>query len=97
MTEWKQPAKDWKQLYQAVLLESDPQTAARLMEAAEQAIVERALTLHREPSPESANELTSLAYSANFLAELRRVEFDSTKNQALSPIKGQPSLIQTTP
>jgi hypothetical protein len=84
MSEDKPVAKDWKQLYRAALLESDPQIAARLTEEAEQAIVERALTLHRQASPESSNELTSLAYSANFLAELRRVEVDSPKTRAVS-------------
>jgi hypothetical protein len=92
----KEPsAKDWKQLYQAALLESDPQIASRLMEEAEQAIVERALVLHRDTSDGNSSELTSLAYSANFLAEVRRVEVDSVKKQTLSTAKDRPSLAQT--
>jgi hypothetical protein len=91
----KPSAKDWKQLYQAALLESDPLIAARLMEEAEQAIVERALVLHRDDSGGNSSELTSLAYSANFLAELRRVEVDSEKNQTLSPAKDRASFAQT--
>jgi hypothetical protein len=93
VSEKKPSAKDWKQLYQAAILESDPQIAARLMEEAEQAIVERALALHREPSDGNCTELTSLAYSANFLAEVRRVEVDSAKNQTLS--KNRTSFTQT--
>jgi hypothetical protein len=89
----KPSAKDWKQLYQAAILESDPQIAARLMEEAEQAIVERALVLHRDASDGNSSELTSLAYSANFLAELRRVEVDSAKKQTLS--KDRASFAQT--
>ena len=79
MNNEKQAVQEWKRLYQAALLESDPQVAVRLMEEAEHAIVERALALHREPS-DSAAELKSLAYSANFLAELRRVEVNPAKN-----------------
>jgi hypothetical protein len=93
VTDGKPSAKDWKQLYQAALLENDPQIAARLMEEAEQAIVERALVLHRDASDSNSNERTSLAYSANFLAELRRVEVDSAKNQTLS--KDRTSFAQT--
>jgi len=89
VTDGKPSAKDWKPLYRAALLESDPQIVARLMEEAEQAIVERALVLHREASNSNSSELTSLAYSANFLAELRRVEVDSAKNQKLSLAKDQ--------
>lgn len=70
---------DWKRLYQAALLEADPQVALELMHQAEQAIVERALALHREPSDGNAEELKSLAYSANFLAELRRVEVNKNR------------------
>ncbi len=75
--------QEWKKLYQAALLETDPQMAARLMEQAEHAIVERALILHREAGG-SADELKSLAYSANFLAELRRVEISRIKSGPLS-------------
>ena len=95
MSDKKPSVKDWKHLYQAALLESDPQIAARLMEAAEQAIVERALVLHRDASDGNSSELTSLAYSANFLAEVRRVEVDSAKNQTLSPAKDRTSFPQT--
>jgi hypothetical protein len=84
MNDGKPAAKDWKQLYEAALLESDPQVAMRLVEEAEQAIVERALALHREAPDGSSHELKSLAYSANFLAELRRVEANSAKIQPLS-------------
>jgi len=91
MNDGKPSAKDWKQLYQAAILESDPQVAARLMEEAEKAIVERALVLHRDASDGNSSELTSLAYSANFLAELRRVEVDSAKSQTLSPAKDRTS------
>ncbi len=94
MTDGKPSTKDWKQLYQAAILESDPQIAARLMEEAEQAIVERALALHRDASNGTSSELTSLAYSANFLAELRRVEVDSAKNKTLSPAKDRASFVQ---
>ena len=82
----RQILPDWKRLYQAALLETDPQIALRLMEEAEHAIVERALALHRQPEG-SADELKSLAYSANFLAELRRVEVNPTtaKNNRVSP------------
>ena len=82
MSDEKQAAPDWKRLYQAALLETDPQLAAGLMEQAEQAIVARALALHREPSVQNSDELKSLAYSANFLAELRRVEVNRTKDSA---------------
>jgi hypothetical protein len=95
VTDGKPSAKDWKQLYQAAILESDPQIAARLTEEAEKAIVERALVLHRDASSANSSELTSLAYSANFLAELRRVEVDSAKNQTLSPAKDRTSFAQT--
>jgi len=74
---------DWKRLYQAALLETDPQAALKLMEQAEHAIVERALALHREAG-DSADELKLLAYSANFLAELRRVEVNQKKHTQLS-------------
>ena len=83
MNNEKPAIQDWKRLYQAALLETDPQTAIKLMEEAEHAIVERALALHREPDG-SADELKSLAYSANFLAELRRVEVNPAKNNAIS-------------
>ena len=94
MTDGKPSAKDWKQLYQAAILESDPQIATRLMEEAEKAIVERALVLHRDASGADSSELTSLAYSANFLAELRRVEVDSAR-KALSPAKDRTSFAQS--
>ena len=77
----KQVVPDWKRLYQAALLETDPQVAIQLMQQAEQAIVERALALHRESTEGSADELKSLAYSANFLAELRRVEVNPPKSR----------------
>ncbi|MGH9528331.1 MAG: hypothetical protein ACRD2S_00255 [Terriglobales bacterium] len=83
MNKEKQAVQDWKRLYQAALLETDPQTAMRLMEEAEHAIVERALALYREPEG-GADELKSLAYSANFLAELRRVEVNPAKNNPAS-------------
>jgi hypothetical protein len=51
--------------------------------------------LHRDASDSNSSELTSLAYSANFLAELRRVEVDSEKNQTLSPAKDRASFAQT--
>jgi hypothetical protein len=95
VTDGKPSAKEWKQLYQAAILESDPQMAARLMEEAEKAIVDRALVLHRDASDSNSSELTSLAYSANFLAELRRVEVDSEKNQTLSPAKDRALFAQT--
>ncbi len=79
MNSEKPAMQDWKRLYQAALLETDPQVAKKLMEEAEHAIVERALALHREPNG-NADELKSLAYSANFLAELRRVEVNPAKN-----------------
>lgn len=79
----KPDIQDWKRLYQAALLETDPEAAKKLMEEAENAIVERALALHREPNG-SADELKSLAYSANFLAELRRVEVNPAKNNPVS-------------
>jgi hypothetical protein len=84
MNNEKQAIQDWKRQYQAALLETDPQAAVRLMEQAEHAIVERALALHKEPDGAAA-ELKSLAYSANFLAEVRRVEVNPTKNNAASP------------
>lgn len=79
MNDEKQTAVDWKQLYRAALLETDPQLAAKLMEQAEQAIVARALALHQENTGNNMDELKSLAYSANFLSELRRVEVDAAK------------------
>ncbi|MGH9513022.1 MAG: hypothetical protein ACRD2U_12900 [Terriglobales bacterium] len=79
-----QAIRDWKRLYRAALLETDPLIALKLVEEAEHAIVERALALHREPGGH-ADELKSLAYSANFLAELRRVEVRLPKNNAASP------------
>ncbi len=82
MNDEKPAIQDWKRLYQAALLETNPQVAVRLMEEAEHAIVERALVLHREPN-DSADELKSLAYSANFLAELRRVEVNPSKNNSV--------------
>ncbi len=79
----KPAIQDWKRLYQAALLETDPEAAKKLMEEAEQAIVERALVLHREPNG-NADELKSLAYSANFLAEMRRVEVNPAKSNPVS-------------
>jgi hypothetical protein len=64
----------WKQLYQAAILEMDRENIMRRILDAEQAIVARALTLHSESSTNHAKELGALAYSANFLAELRRLE-----------------------
>lgn len=64
----------WKQLYQAAILEMDRQNIMRRILEAEQAIVARALALHSESSANHAKELGALAYSANFLAELRRLE-----------------------
>jgi hypothetical protein len=64
----------WKQLYQAAILEMDRENIMRRILDAEQAIVERALALHSESSANRAKELGALAYSANFLAELRRLE-----------------------
>ena len=83
MNNEKPAIQDWKRLYQAALLETDPHIAITLMEEAEHAIVERALALHREANG-GADELKSLAYSANFLAELRRVEVRPPKNGAVS-------------
>lgn len=64
----------WKQLYQAAILEMDRESIMRRILEAEQAIVARALALHSESSANHAKELGALAYSANFLAELRRLE-----------------------
>jgi hypothetical protein len=64
----------WKQLYQAAILEMDRENIMRRILDAEQAIVARALALHGESSANHAQELGALAYSANFLAELRRLE-----------------------
>jgi hypothetical protein len=64
----------WKQLYQAAILEMDRENVMRRILEAEQAIVARALALHSESSANRAMELGALAYSANFLAELRRLE-----------------------
>jgi hypothetical protein len=64
----------WKQLYQAAILEMDRENIMRRILDAEQAIVARALALHSESSANHAKELGALAYSANFLAELRRLE-----------------------
>jgi hypothetical protein len=64
----------WKQLYQAAILEMDRENIMRRILDAEQAIVARALALHDESSANHAKELGALAYSANFLAELRRLE-----------------------
>jgi hypothetical protein len=76
----------WKQLYQAAILEMDTENIMRRILDAEQAIVARALALHRESSGNHAQELGALAYSANFLAELRRLEN--------TPIAGPKSLGQ---
>lgn len=84
MSDEKQPVQDWKRLYEAALLETDPEVALGLMHQAEQAIVERALVLHREASVHNGNELKSLAYSANFLAELRRTQTHTPKGKASS-------------
>jgi hypothetical protein len=83
MNKEKPPLPEWKKLYQAALLETDPRLAIKLMEQAEHAIVERALALHREPSG-NAEELKLLAYSSNFLAELRRVEVNPAKGSSVS-------------
>jgi hypothetical protein len=64
----------WKQLYQAAILEMETEHIMRRIVDAERAIVERALALHSESSDRQAEELGALAYSANFLAELRRLE-----------------------
>jgi hypothetical protein len=64
----------WKQLYQAAILEMDRENIMQRILDAEQAIVARALTLNSESSANHAKELGALAYSANFLAELRRLE-----------------------
>jgi hypothetical protein len=64
----------WKQLYQAAILEMEAENIMRRIIDAEQAIVERALALRSESSENHAEELGALAYSANFLAELRRLE-----------------------
>ena len=56
MNNEKPSIQDWKRLYQAALLETDPQIAARLMEEAEHAIVERALALHRAGDDGNADE-----------------------------------------
>jgi hypothetical protein len=67
-------APQWKQLYQAAILEMETENIMRRIVDAERAIVERALALHSESSESHAEELGALAYSANFLAELRRLE-----------------------
>jgi hypothetical protein len=67
-------ATQWKQLYQAAILEMETEHIMRRIVDAERAIVERALALRSESSDCQAEELGALAYSANFLAELRRLE-----------------------
>jgi hypothetical protein len=64
----------WRQLYQAAILEMDRENIMRRILDAEQAIVARALAVRGESSANHAKELGALAYSANFLAELRRLE-----------------------
>jgi hypothetical protein len=64
----------WKSLYQTAILEMDRALIMERIKEAERAIVERALALRKEPASEHAKELGALAYSANFLAELRRLE-----------------------
>jgi hypothetical protein len=64
----------WKSLYQTAILEMDTSMIIGRIAEAERAIVERALALHKEPASEHAKELGALAYSANFLAELRLLE-----------------------
>lgn len=64
----------WKALYQTAILEMDTGMVMQRIAEAEQAIVERALALRKEPPSDHAKELGALAYSANFLAELRRLE-----------------------
>jgi hypothetical protein len=64
----------WKSLYQTAILEMDRALIMERIMEAERAIVERALALRKEPASEHAKELGALAYSANFLAELRRLE-----------------------
>jgi hypothetical protein len=64
----------WKSLYQTAILEMDRAMIMERIKEAERAIVERALALRKEPASDHAKELGALAYSANFLAELRRLE-----------------------
>src|SRR5581483_10171552 len=64
----------WKILYQSAILEMDTAVVMQRIAEAERAIVERALALRKESPNDHAKELGALAYSANFLAELRRLE-----------------------
>src|SRR2546423_305789 len=66
----------WKTLYQSAILEMDTAIVMERIAEAERAIVERALALRKESSNDHTRELGALAYSANFLAELRRLETD---------------------
>jgi hypothetical protein len=64
----------WKILYQSAILEMDAAVVMQRIAEAEKAIVERALALREESPSDHVKELGALAYSANFLAELRRLE-----------------------
>jgi hypothetical protein len=78
---------EWKKLYQSAILEMDSENLMQRIGEAERAIVERALELRKEPkAADHLKELGALAYSANFLAELRRLEsarLDSTLPSSL--------------